>query len=208
MRNGVRAIGIVLGLMLAMIAPTMAQNVLASGAPPAASGPDYNVSVGYTYLTMPISSVGSANLNGVDVAGRIDLKPRFGATVDTSYVRTSNVLGTGHQGYVLSFLGGPVFYPFARGRVRTSVHALFGAGLVDGAVPVSDISFFHGWEERFSYAIGGDVERTIAGPIAARVSADFLRTAFFDPSGSIQPQNNFRLTASVVFRLRDRLHGR
>lgn len=206
MRNGISTLGKVSLFLFVLVASAFAENRLMTGAPPAASGPDYDVSVGYTYLAMPIPSAGNVNLNGVDAAAHVDFTPRFGAAIDSSYVRTPNVLDTKHQGYLLSFLGGPVYYPISYGNTLPFIHALAGVGLVDGAFPVNDTQFFHGWESRFSYALGGGVERRVAGPVALRISGDYLRTAFYSSTGVVQPQNNFRLTASIVIHLRDRLH--
>src|SRR5579872_3702485 len=206
MRNGISTIGKVSLFLFVLAVSAAAENRLITGAPPAASGPDYDVSVGYTYLAMPVPSAGNVNLNGVDASAHVDFTPRFGAAIDFSYVRTPNVLDTKHQGYLLSFLGGPVYYPISYGNTLPFIHALAGVGLVDGAFPVSDTQFFHGWQSRFSYALGGGVERRLAGPIAVRLGGDYLRTAFYNSTGAVQPQNNFRVTASIVIHLKDRLH--
>jgi opacity protein-like surface antigen len=206
MRNTIRAIRKVSFFVFVLVAPALAQSRLETGTPPAAAGPDYDVSVGYTYLTMAIPAAGHANLNGLDVSGRVDFNPRWGAMVDSNYVRTPNVLGTKHEGYLLSLHTGPMFYPVRHGNTRAFLHVLAGVGMVDGAVPVSDTEYFHGWQARFSYAMGGGVEHSVSGPFAVRVSGDYLRTAFLDSLGAVRPQNNFRVTASFVFRLRDRQH--
>ncbi|MGA2359422.1 MAG: hypothetical protein ABSF66_10495, partial [Terriglobales bacterium] len=116
MRNTIRAIGKVSFFVFVLVVSALAQSRPGTGAQPAATGPDYDVSAGYTYLTMAIPGAGRVDLNGLDVSGRIDLKPHWGAMVDSNYVRTSNVLGTKHDGYLLSFLGGPVFYPVDHGN--------------------------------------------------------------------------------------------
>jgi opacity protein-like surface antigen len=201
MRNTIRAIAKVSFFVFVLVAPALTQSRPGTGAQPAASGPDYDVSVGYTCLTMPIPGAGRVDLNGLDVSGRVDLKPHWGAMVDSNYVRTSNVLGTKHDGYLLSFLGGPVFYPVDHGNTRVFVHVLAGVGIVDGAVPARDTEY-HGWLGRFSYAVGGGVEHSVSRRFAVRVIGDYLRTAFFDSVGAVQPQNNFRVTTSLVFRLK------
>lgn len=192
-------------LMFALVAPAFAQS-FDPGAPPAASGPVYDVSAGYSYVTMSIPSAGHVNLNGVDASGHVDFNRYWGATIDSNYARNSNFLGTEHQGYVLSFLAGPTFYPFEHRNTAMFVHGLVGAAMVDGAVPLSVTTYFHGWQDRFSYAFGGGVERSILGPFAIRVTGDYLRTAFFNPAAAVQPQNNLRLTVSLVLRLKDRQH--
>jgi hypothetical protein len=206
MKNAMRTIGKVSCFLFALVAPVLAQNQLKTAPSPAVAGPAYDVSVGYTNLTMAIPSAQHVNLSGLDAAGRVDLNPRWGAMVDSTFVRTSNVLGTGHVAYQLSFLSGPVFYPVEHGNTRMFVHALVGAALVDGAVPINKTDYFHGWLARFSYAIGGGVEHAVSGPFGVRVQGDYLHSTFFDSAGAVRPQGNLRLTVSLVFRLKERQH--
>jgi len=191
-------------ILFALVAPALAQNQQAKEPAPAVAGPAYDVSVGYANLTMAIPSAQYVNLSGLDVGGSAQLNSRWGAMVDSMYVRTSDVLGTGRPAYQLSLLGGPVFYPFDRGNTRLSVHALAGAALVDGAVPINTIDYFHGWLTRFSYAAGGGIEHALPWPFGVRVQADYLHSAFFDAHGAVRPQSNLRLTVSLVLRLRER----
>lgn len=187
-------------ITLALIATALAQNPRDAGPAPAAFGSTFAVSAGYSYLRMPMPSAGSVNLNGVDAGAYADFTPRWGATLDLSFVRSSNVLRTGHIGYVLSAMVGPEFALFESRNSRVFLHVLGGAGVVDGAVPTSGSSrYLRGWVERFSYAAGGGLERTISGPFAVRVGADYQRTAFIDSSAIRHPQNNLRATVSLVF---------
>ena len=192
-------------LVFVLAAPALAQNWVANPSP-AAAGPVYDVSVGYTNFNMAIPGAGRTNLSGVDVSGVVDFRSRLGMTVDTNYARTSSILGTAHGGYALTFLGGPVFYPFERGSTRVFTHFLAGLGLVDGAAPESETDYRYGWQRRFSYAAGLGVEHSVAGPLSLRVGADYLHTSFFDFSGRDLPQNNFRMTVSAVFRLPEHQH--
>jgi len=202
-----RALRTPLLLVLSLVATALGQTRSLAGPPIAATGPGFAVSTGYTYIAMPIPTAGSVNLYGVDVGGHVDLFSHWGVTADTSYLRASDVFGTGHNSYVLTALAGPVFYPIQRGKTRLFVHALIGAGLVDSAVPVSGTRYVGGWVARFSDAVGGGLERSISGPFAVRFSADYLRTSFVDSNAIAHPQNNLRATASIVFRIRDRQRG-
>ncbi len=189
---------------LLTIAPAVAQN-LQSAPAPAVTGPSYNLGVGYAYLSMPIPGAGgSAHFNGLDFNGNVGLNSRWGATLDSNYLYTPEVLGTHHQGYVLSAYTGPVFYPVAHGNTRVFVHALGGAALVDGAVPIAENELFHGWLFRPSYAFGGGVEHPVSTQLALRVIGDYVRTDFYDATGTVQAQNNLRLTVNFVFRLKER----
>jgi hypothetical protein len=206
MRNTLRTVGKTSFFVLAMTAAALAQSRLQSAPAPAVAGPAYDVSVGYSYLTMPIASAGRANLNGLDFSGNVALSSRWGATLDSSYVRTSDVLSTPHQGYVLSLQTGPVFSLIQRRNTRVFLRALGGASAVDGALPVSATEYFHGWLLRPSYAVGAGFEHSVSDGLALRVNGDYLRTTFYDATGTTQAQNNIRVTISAVFRLKERRH--
>jgi len=194
-------------LVLVLVASSMAQDRL-EGPPPAAGvGPTYDVSVGYSYLSSSVPATGRVNLQGLEATSHLDFLPHWGLALDAGYVRTADVLSTGHTGYVLTFLGGPVFYPFDRTRTKIFFHGLVGAGMVDSAVPQSNNSYVYGWVDRPAYAIGGGVERSFFGPFGLRFSGDYLRTAFADANENIRMQNNLRVTASFVFRLNQPRHG-
>jgi hypothetical protein len=204
MRSALSIVGKNICILFALVAPALAQNHLTTGVAPAATGPAYDVSVGYSNLTMAMSSAQNVNLSGLDVGGRADLNSRWGAMLDSMYVRTSNILATGHGAYQLNFLGGPVFYPLEHGRLRIFIHAVAGAALVDGAVPINKTDYFHGWLVRPSYAAGGGIERALSGPFGVRVGGDYLHSSFFDARGIVRPQGNLRLTVSLVVRLNER----
>jgi hypothetical protein len=205
MRNIMRIIEKVCFFVIVMVAPALTQTRLQSPSP-AVAGPAFDVSVGYTRLAMQMPAAGRANFNGLDFSGNIGLGPRWGATLDSNYLYTPDVLSTKHHGYALSLLAGPVFYPVAHGNTRVFVHALAGAGLIDGAVPISATQDFHGWLLHPSYAAGGGLEHTVSAQLAVRLGGDYLRTSFYDSTGAERPQNNMRLTMSFVFRLKDRPH--
>jgi opacity protein-like surface antigen len=194
--------GFIFILSFALAVPMMAQN-LATTPAPAAAGPSSDLAVGYTYLRMPVPGSSSVNLNGLDVTGRMDFNQHWGLMADSNYARTPNVLGPPSGGYVLSFLGGPAFYPVEHRNTRAFLRFLAGAGMVDAAAPGAGSQYYHGWLIRFAYAGGAGVEQAVAGPFSLRVGGDYLRTSFYDHTGAVQPQNDFRVTASLVFRLKN-----
>jgi hypothetical protein len=198
-----RSIGKICFFGFVMVAPALAQK-LQSAPSPAVTGPSYNLGIGYSYLSMPIPGAGSAHFNGLDFSGSVGLSSRWGATLDSNYLYTPEVLSTRHQGYVLSLYTGPVFYPVAHGNTRVFVHALAGAALVDGAVPITENKDFHGWLLRPSYAFGGGVEHPVSSQVCVRVIGDYVRTDFYNSAGAVQPQSNLRLTVNFVFRLKER----
>ena len=200
---GMRTTVKILSLAFVLVVPALAQNQMQAGPPATAYGPTYDVSCGYSYLSSTIPSAGRVGLNGLDVTGHANFLPHWGVAVDSGYVRTSNVLTTGQSGYTLTFLAGPVFHLFDARKTQVFVHGLVGAGLVDSAVPVTGSEYLEGWVARPAYALGGGIERSVAGPFAVRLTGDYLRTAYADSTGAVSAQNNLRVTASIVFRLNE-----
>ena len=186
--------------ILFLLAPLVAQRFVTNAPPAGATGPVFEASAGYTYLALDTPSQQRVSLSGVDANGFVDFNSRWGMMVDSSYARAGNVLGTGHSGNVLSFLIGPQFYPVDFGNTRIFVHTLAGVSLVNSAVPVKGTYYLGGTVTRFSYALGGGVEHTVAGPLAVRVGADYLRTTFADSTAAMQFQNNVRIVTGIVFR--------
>ena len=169
------------------------------GAVPAVKAPGFDVAVGYSYAAVHFSGKPTVNMNGVDLSGSLNFTPRWGATFDSTYVRGGRDPASGHGSYVLSFLAGPVFVPAQNENTCFFVRALAGVGLVDGSIPVNDL-FFRGWLTRFTWAVGTGIEHNISGPFAVRVNVDYLRTKFVSSDLTVQPQNNLRVSGSLVFR--------
>jgi hypothetical protein len=199
-----RIMGKIAVCILFLLAPLLAQRFVTSAPPGAATGPVFEASVGYNYLALDTPSRQRVGLSGVDANGFVDFNPRWGMMVDSSYARAGNVLGTGHSGNVLSFLIGPQFYPVDFGNTRIFLHTLAGVSLVNSAVPVKGTYYLGGTVTRFSYALGGGVEHTVAGPLAIRVGADYLRTTFANSTAAMQFQNNLRIVTGIVFRFGSR----
>jgi len=172
-----------------------------NGAIPAVAvkGPECGVSVGYSYAGLNFSGKPTVNMQGVDLGAAIDFTPRWGANLDSSYVSAGRDPRSGHDSYYLGFLAGPVFVPAQNENTRVLVRALAGVSLVDGSVPVGQL-YYRGWLTRFSWAVGTGIEHNISGPFAVRVNVDYLRTRFVSSSLTVQPQNNIRVTGSLVFR--------
>lgn len=175
---------------------------------PAAKGPECDVSLGYSYEGLNFSGKPMVNMQGVDLGVATDFTPRWGAAFDSSYVRAGKDPLSGHGSYILNLLAGPVFVPAQNENTRVFVRALAGVSLVDGSVPVGDL-FYRGWLTRFSWAVGTGVEHNLPGPFAVRLNVDYVRTKFANSSLAIEPQNNIRVTGSLVFRFaapRRKLH--
>ncbi|MGA9527104.1 MAG: outer membrane beta-barrel protein [Terriglobales bacterium] len=186
--------------MLSIVSMLCAGSLLGQSYPtPALKGPEWNVSAGYSYANVSFSDKPNVNMQGADLGAAMDFAPRWGAMFDSSYVRAGRDDRTGHGSYVASFLAGPDFIPAQNENTRLLVRALAGVGLVDGSVPVGQL-YYRGWQSRFTWAVGTGIEHDISARFAARVTVDYLQTKFVSSNLAIQPQNNIRVTGSLVFR--------
>jgi hypothetical protein len=225
MRNFIGILGKACLIALALFTPVLAQNQLLqpgvttadpdpaigynapiekpgktySGPIPGASGAAIDFSAGYSSMMMAIPGAGHVMMNGFDATASAQLRAKLGLTADAGYARAANILGTPRNGFVATLLAGPVFYPFEHGDSRVFLHGLGGFGVVDGAEPVTKPEFRHGWLRRPAYALGGGFDRPLTGMFGLRVSGDYLRTSFFNKTGAVQPQNNFRFGVGLVF---------
>jgi hypothetical protein len=165
----------------------------------AATGPVFEASAGYLFMSMTSPSTPRLNLQGVDANGLVQFSPHWGGMVDFSFARAGNVPGTGHSDRVFSSLIGPVYYLMEHEKTNVFVNALFGAAWVDSAVAITPTTEFHGYETRFSYLFGAGVERSISGPFSVRVSGGYQRTTFVDSKLALEGQNNLRVSAGLVY---------
>lgn len=187
-----------------IFALVLATPLLAQEAPaPAAEVTPGDIAVGYSHLRLGFSGKPAVELNGVDVAGTINMNQSWGATVDSSYVRAGRDVQSGHSSSVLSAFAGPVFTAAQKGNLRFLIRPLVGMTLVDGSVPVNGV-FFRGWQSRFSWAIGGGVEYVLSPSYAVRFNADYLRAHFMSSNAAVGPQNGIRFSTNFVFRLSPR----
>jgi hypothetical protein len=200
MRNTLVITGELWIVMILLIGSALAQNLVTTPPPPM-TGPVYDFSTGYTYLAMPFPGAGQTRLNGLDASGSIGWNKHWGATLDANVFGTPEVPGTAHQAYVLNTQCGPEFYPLEHRNTRFFVRALAGSALIDASIPAEGGSY-HGWLLRPSLAFGGGFEQSVSRQFGIRFNADYLRTLFSGPTGAALPQNNLRLTVSLVIRAR------
>jgi opacity protein-like surface antigen len=164
-------------------------------------GVSVRVSAGYTFMSLGMPSSGRMSLSGPDATATADLSRRFGASVDLSYARASNVLDTGHHADVLSYLAGPVFYPLRTAKLTTYVHGLGGGARITGVVPQSGGDYETGYTNKVSWAVGGGVEYQISASVSFRGGGDYQHTSFFNSDGVIRGQNDIRAVCSIVYTL-------
>jgi opacity protein-like surface antigen len=165
----------------------------------AGKGKMIDVSLGYYYVSSGKSFSSQTGLKGADASFTIRYS-RLGIRADLGYARAANVLGTGRHSDVLSYLVGPVFYPTRHHSFDTYIHALVGGARVSGPVRLSGGGIvLGGWATGYAWAVGGGVDYWFSDSLAIRTGADYLRTAYYDPTLAVRGQNNIRTTAAVVY---------
>jgi opacity protein-like surface antigen len=169
-------------------------------APAVTSAATLEASAGYAYISLAAPNSQRVGLNGLTANVDSQFTPHWGGTLDFTFARAGDVLGTGKSDTVSDVMIGPVFYPFERGKTALFVHALVGIAWIHGAVPITATTYYDGWEDRPSFALGAGVERSITGPFAVRATVDYLHTTFASPTGATEGQNDLRLTATFVYR--------
>lgn len=168
---------------------------------PAMLAPAIETQVGFSALSRVSSPNVKILFKGINASITGQSSDRFGATFETSYLRASNVFGTGQSNSVLTFLGGPVFYTYRRGGFVTSVHVLGGAARVVGVVVLtpSNGGFLKGTVDDFAWAFGGSLEKWFTESLAVRVNIDGLHTSFYNSSVKIQGEYDLRVTWGLIY---------
>lgn len=159
----------------------------------------FEMGLGYSYVSQPGNQSNRSDLLGPDASFTIGFS-RLGITADVGYARASNVLGTGRQSTVLSYLAGPVFHHTLHRKFDSYVHVLAGGAKVSGPILTNGGTILlGGWTTGYAWAFGGGVEYWATDAMAIRTGADYLRTPFYDSSLVVRGQSNLRTTAAVVY---------
>lgn len=168
---------------------------------PAALAPAIETRMGFSTLSRASSPNTRILFKGINASITGQASERFGATFETAYLRASNVFGTGHSNSVLTFLGGPVYYPYRRGSFASSVHVLGGAARVAGVVVLTPSTggYLKGTVGDLAWAFGGTVEKWFTDSLAARVDIDALRTSFYNSSLKITGDYGLRATWGLTY---------
>src|ERR1700722_8469058 len=178
--------------LLLCAAPAAAQEPRVAGTSPVMS-----VSLGYSYFNLSLQPT-RANLNGANSRFTVDLHPRFGVTLDLSYVRASNLNGSSHHADVLSYLAGPVFYISRKKGLPTFAHVLAGGARITGTIPDTH-GFVRGYTNEPAIAFGGGLEHQFSRRFAVRATADYVRASYLTSPTAFNPLNNFRAVTSLVY---------
>ncbi len=169
---------------------------------PIAAGysPVIKVSGGYSYVNLGVPDRSRLNLDGVEAGVTVDFRSRFGIELDGSYTRGTNVYGSGHVVDLLTYMGGPIFYPIQTKKLNVYVHGLFGGARETGVNYNSEGEILLGYVGKFAWAVGGGAEYHIDQHLSVRLGCDLLNTATFNSQPALQRENNVRAFAGFTYR--------
>ncbi|HTZ49668.1 MAG TPA: outer membrane beta-barrel protein [Verrucomicrobiae bacterium] len=183
-------------LLLAAIFVPVArgQNPLVAG-----QAPVFEAGIGYSYTDVSIPSQSTLGMNGVDLLGTADFSRHFGIHLDLGYARNFNAFNSSHTADLLTYMGGPAFYPLRKRHLNVYTHVLFGGARETGVNYESDGTVLTGYVNKFAWAAGGGVQYRFSRPFALRIGVDYLHTQFFNSNIVVQGQSNLKSGVSLIY---------
>jgi len=176
---------------------TAAQGPLVTG-----RGPEVEAHGGFEYIGQQVPSQGSnVPMYGVDTGLTVGVSQHIGVRLDLAYARAWNVYSSGHPSDILSYMGGPVFFPLRGRRVSPYVELLAGGARVTGATPDGQGGYIRGYANELAWAGGGGFEIHTAREFSLRIGADYFHTSFWDPNYALAGQGNIRGVVSFTYYL-------
>lgn len=187
-------------LWLALVALGLASQARAQGPVVAGVAPVFEGGVGYSYLQSNIPSQGNLTIKrGALLSASGDLSPRFGVKLEVGYSRSFDAFQTGRVADLLTYMGGPVFYAVRRQKFDIHVQALAGGARETGVNFESDGTLIRGYVNHFAWAGGAGFQYRISSAFSLRPEIEYLRTAYFSSSATIQGQTNLRASVSMIY---------
>lgn len=160
--------------------------------------PKLDVFAGYSYFQANpgVSGADSFHLQGASASIAYNANNWLSGVADFGGYHAGNILGTGIDTTLSTYLFGPrVSYRHA-GRFTPFAQALFGAAHASASAFGAT-----GSENAFAMALGGGVDYGLTHHFAIRpFQVDYLLTRFNDTGTGAQNQNNFRISTGIVFR--------
>jgi opacity protein-like surface antigen len=179
---------------LALIPRAQAQGPLWAGA-----GPVIEAGLGYTYTNVDIPAYKSLPMNGVDASINGDFSRHFGVKLDLGYSRAFDAFGSGRSADMVTYMGGPVFYPIRTRRWLVYGELLAGGSRETGVNYTSDGRQITGFANEFAWAGGAGIQYRMTQSLSLRVGGDYLRTQFFNSEVGLEKQGNLRSGVSIVY---------
>lgn len=173
---------------------TRAQSPVVAGLAPVFEG-----GAGYSYMRSDIPSEGTLSMNGVLLSGNADFNRHWGVKLELGYSRSFDAFQTGRTADMVTYMGGPVFYPIRHRQYSVYAEALFGGARETGVNFEPDGTMIRGFVNRFAWAGGGGLQYRISPALSLRVGADYLRSSYFNENVVPTAHSNLRTSLSVIY---------
>lgn len=160
--------------------------------------PKVDIFAGYSYVRQnpSASGVSSYSLNGGSASVAYNANNWLSGVADFGAYHSGNILNSGADGTVSTFLFGPRVSVRHFGRVTPFAEVLFGVAHADASIAGGS-----GSDNAFAMTAGGGLDYRLTDHLAIRpVKVDYLLTRFSESAPSRQSQNNLRVSTGIVFR--------
>jgi len=178
---------------------TRAQGPITAGLAPVMEG-----GLGYTYIQADVPSQGKLPMNGVQGIFNADFNRHWGVKLDVGYSRVFDAFHSGRSADMLTYMGGPVLYPWRSRNMNIYVHLLAGAARQTGVNYEPNGQVVLGYVNKFAWAGGAGFQHRITTSWSIRIGADYMRTAFFNENVAVTGQRNLRGSASLIYTFGER----
>lgn len=160
--------------------------------------PKIDIFAGYSYVRDNPSTAGfnSFSLNGGNGSIAYNATSWLSGVADFGGYHSGNILGSGVDGTLSTYLFGPRVSYRHYDRVTPFAEILFGV-----AHASATIGGTAGSSNAFAMTLGGGLDYKLTDRIAIRpVKVDYLITRFNEFATGAQTQNNLRVSTGIVFR--------
>jgi outer membrane immunogenic protein len=164
----------------------------------AQDAPKFDVFAGYSYLRANPDTTGlsSFSMNGGSAALSYNANHWFSGVADFGGYHANNILGTGVDGTLSTYLFGPRVSYRRDSRVTPFGQVLFGVAHIGGNNGLG----FSSSNNSFAMTVGGGVDIRLSDRFSVRpVQVEYLLTHFNELGLGAQNQNNLRFSTGIVF---------
>jgi opacity protein-like surface antigen len=166
------------------------------GAAYAQETPKVDVFAGYSYVREKpsTSGVSSFSLNGGSASLTYHLKDWISGVADFGAYHNGNILGSGVDGTLSTYLFGPRVSYRSYNRITPFGEVLFGVAHEGARFLGTSTS-----QNAFAMTVGGGVDYRLNSRFSIRpVQVDYLMTRFPEGTTANQTQNNLRVSTGVL----------
>jgi len=186
-------------IWLLLVTLGLASQVRAQGPVIAGVAPVFEGGIGYSYVKSTVPSQGNLAMKGVVASASGDLNSHFGAKLEVGYSRSFDAFQTGRAADILTYMGGPVFYPIRRRKFDFHAQVLAGGARETGVNFENDGTLVRGFVNHFAWEGGAGFQFRMSEALSLRPEIEYLRTSYFNSNVAIQGQTNLRTTLNLIY---------